>query len=156
MTTRALAVAAVVLGMGLAGCGAGGGTTDPSFAVGPHLAAHPEAFVGEVVGDGHCVAFVKVAAGAPRTSEWRPGARVRGNPRIARGTAIATFEADGTYTSRTGNHAAIYLGQDEAGLWVYDQWRGQPVHERRIRFEGGAGSGRGSKSNDGKLFAVIM
>lgn len=156
MTTRALAVAALVLGLGLAGCGAAdGGPTRPALATGPYLAARPEAFAGEVVGDGHCVGFVKAAAGAPRTSQWRRGATVRGNPAIMPGTAIATFEADGTYTSRTGNHAAIYLGQDEAGLWVYDQWRGQPVHKRRIRFEGGEGSMRGSKSNDGKLFAVI-
>jgi hypothetical protein len=38
---------------------------------------------------------------------------------------------------------------------VYDQWLGQPVHKRLIRFEGGRGSGKGSKSNDGKRFAVI-
>ena len=157
MTTRALVVAALVFGLGLAGCGiTGGGITHPSVAAGPYLAAHPEAFAGEVVGDGHCVALVKAAAGAPPTSAWRRGALVRGNPAIARGTAIATFEADGTYTSRSGNHAAIYLGQDAAGIWVYDQWRGQPAHRRLIRFEGGRGSDRGSKSNDGKRFAVIM
>jgi len=31
-----------------------------------------------------------------------------------------------------------YLYQDDHGIWVYDQWRGQPVHKRLIRFEGGA------------------
>jgi len=122
---------------------------------GPYLAARPEAFEGRVVGAGHCVDFVKAAAGVPRTAEWRRGAAVRGNRHLRRGTAIATFEADGTYTSRSGNHAAIYLDQDATGIWVYDQWRGQPVHKRLIRFEGGRGSGRGSKSNDGKRFAVI-
>jgi hypothetical protein len=30
------------------------------------------------------------------------------------------------------------------------------VRKRLIRFEGGRGSGQGSKSNDGKLFAVIV
>jgi hypothetical protein len=83
------------------------------------------------------------------------GARVRGNPHIAPGTAIATFEPDGSYTSETGNHAAIYLTQDDQGIWVYDQWQGQPVHKRLIRFEGGAGAKQGSKSNDGNRFAVI-
>ena len=77
-----------------------------------------------------------------------------GNPQIARGTAIATFEADGTYTNQSGNHAAIYLGQEDRGIWVYDQWRGHPVDKRLIRFAGGRGS-RGSKSNDGRRFAVI-
>jgi hypothetical protein len=121
----------------------------------PYVAARPEAFEGRVVGAGHCVDFVKAVAGVPQTATWRKGARVRGNPHIERGTAIATFEADGTYTNQSGNHAAIYLYQDHRGIWVYDQWRGRPVHKRLIRFEGGRGSGQGSKSNDGKRYAVI-
>ncbi|HEX6143421.1 MAG TPA: BPSL0067 family protein [Geminicoccaceae bacterium] len=124
-------------------------------AQGPYFAARPEAFEGRVVGAGHCVDFVKAAAGAPQTSAWRKGAPVRGNPHIQRGTAVATFEADGTYTNASGNHAAIYLYQEERGIWVYDQWQGRPVHKRLIRFEGGRGSARGSKSNDGDRFAVI-
>jgi hypothetical protein len=122
---------------------------------GPYIAARPEAFEGRVIGAGYCVDFVKVAAGVPRTSAWREGARVRGNPHIESGTAIATFEPDGGYTSASGNHAAIYLSQDHRGIWVYDQWRGQPVHKRLIRFEGGSGAKWGSKSNDGRRFAVI-
>ena len=74
---------------------------------------------------------------------------------IASGTAIATFESDGSYTSESGSHAAIYLHQDDRGIWVYDQWRGQPVHKRLIRFEGGSGAKWGSKSNNGTHFAVI-
>jgi hypothetical protein len=122
---------------------------------GPYIAARPEAFEGRVMGAGHCVDFVKAAAGLPRTAAWQEGLAVRGNLQIARGTAIATFEPDGSYTSASGNHAAIYLDQDEHGIWVYDQWRGQPVRKRLIRFEGGSGSKRGSKSNDGRRFAVI-
>jgi len=122
---------------------------------GPYIAAQPEAFEGRVIGAGHCVDFVKVAAGVPHTAAWREGAPVYGNRRIPRGTAIATFEADGRYASETGNHAAIYLDQDERGIWVYDQWQGQPVHRRLIRFEGGTGAKRGFKSNDGRRFAVI-
>lgn len=124
-------------------------------AQGPYLATRPEGFESTVVGAGHCVDFVKVAAGAPQTAAWRKGAQVRGNPQIPRGTAIATFEADGTYTNASGNHAAIYLYQDESGIWVYDQWQGRPVHKRLIRFEGGSGGAKGSKSNDAKRFAVI-
>jgi hypothetical protein len=122
---------------------------------GPYIAARPEAFEGRVVGAGHCVDFVKAAAGAPRTDAWQEGAEVQGNPDIARGTAIATFESDGSYASESGNHAAIYLYQDDLGIWVYDQWQGQPVHQRLIPFEGGSGSKWGSKSNDGRHFAVI-
>ena len=108
-----------------------------------------------MVGTGHCVELVQASAGAPRTVAWRAGAEVRGNPNISRGTAIATFEADGTYTSASGNHAAIYLDQDDRGIWVYDQWQGQPVHKRLVRFEAGRGGKWGSKSNDGRRFAVI-
>jgi hypothetical protein len=122
---------------------------------GPYIALHPEAFEGRVIGGGYCVDFVTAAAGVPRTAAWQEGAEVRGNPHISPGTAIATFETDGSYTSESGNHAAIYLYQDEHGIWVYDQWQGQPVHKRLIRFEGGSGAKWGSKSNDGRRFAVI-
>jgi hypothetical protein len=126
-----------------------------SRADGPYIAASPEAFEGQVIGAGHCVDFVKAAAAVPRTAAWQRGDEVRGNLHIVRGTAIATFESDGSYTSESGNHAAIYLHQDDRGIWVYDQWQGQPVHKRLIRFEGGSGGKWGNKSNDGKRFAVI-
>ncbi len=122
---------------------------------GPYVATRPEAFEGRVIGAGHCVDFVKAAAGVPRTAAWQQGAPARGNAQIAPGTAIATFAADGSYTSEPGNHAAIYLYEDDRGIWVYDQWRGQPVQKRLIRFEGGSGGKGGSKSNDGTRFAVI-
>jgi hypothetical protein len=122
---------------------------------GPYVASLPEAFEGHVVGAGHCVDFVKASAGAPQTAAWQAGAEVYGNPHIPPGTAIATFESDGSYTSESGNHAAIYLDQDDRGIWVYDQWQGQPVHRRLILFAGGSGGKWGSKSNDGTRFAVI-
>jgi hypothetical protein len=140
--------------LALAACASHPPATAPR-ANGPYIAARPAAFEGHVVGDGHCVDFVKAAAGVPRTAVWREGPAVLGNPDIAPGTAIATFGSDGSYTSESGNHAAIYLYQDDRGLWVYDQWQGQPVHQRLIRFEGGSGGKWGNKSNDGTRFAVI-
>lgn len=126
-----------------------------SAEAGPYVAVDPQAYLGRVVGAGYCVDFVKAAAAVPNTASWRPGIVVKGNHgRIGIGTAIATFEDDGTYTSRTGNHAAIYLGQDEIGVWVYDQWRGRSVHRRQIRF-GGENCRSSSKSNCGDRFAVI-
>jgi len=127
----------------------------PALAAGPYVAERPQAHLGRVVGLGHCVDFVKAAAGVPRTAAWRPGAKVLGNTGLPPGVAIATFERDGSYTSRTGNHAAIYVGQDHRGIWVYDQWRGQPVHKRLIRLAGGLGSKSGSKSNDASRYRVI-
>jgi hypothetical protein len=146
-------VASIVVLVITSACASPDRVTGPSN--GPYIASRPEVFDGRVIGAGHCVDFVKAAAGAPRTAAWQEGAPVRGNPHIARGTAIATFESDGSYTSKSGNHAAIYLSQDDDGIWVYDQWRGQPVHKRLIRFEGGSGGKRGSKSNDGRRFAVV-
>jgi hypothetical protein len=120
-----------------------------------YRAATPERFIGKVVQDGHCVKFVQAAANVPPTSGWRPGRLVHGDQTILPGTPIATFETNGRYISAPGNHAAIYISQDANGIWVYDQWRGQPVHKRLIRFEGGRGADKGSKSNNGKLYRVI-
>lgn len=131
------------------------GTACAGQADNSRLPGRPDAYLGEVVGNGHCVPFVQAVAGLPPTAAWSPGAWVQGNRKIPAGTPIATFEKDGTYTSRTGNHAAIYISQDRTGLWVYDQWRGQPVHKRLIRFEGGLGKQSGSKSNDGTSYRVI-
>lgn len=126
---------------------------DGAAARGPYLAGAVRDYLGETVGGGQCVRFVQKVAGAPVTPKWRAGPKVRGNDAIPPGTAIATFERDGTYTSAPGNHAAIYIGQNETGILVYDQWRDQPVHQRLIRFAGGAD--RKSKSNDADFYHVI-
>jgi hypothetical protein len=115
-----------------------------------YIASSPESYAGQVVGSGQCVAYVEAAAGAPLTSQWTQGAVVRGAD-LPSGTAIATF-VNGSYpNAATGNHAAIYLSQDADGLNVWDQWVGQPVHQRKIHFRGGVGS----PSNDGDAFSVI-
>jgi hypothetical protein len=121
----------------------------------PYVAAQPETYAGQVVGTGQCVAYVKTSSGAPQTALWQPGGKVKGDATIARGTAIATFDAAGQYTNSTDgtSHAAIYVGQDAVGLQVWDQWMGQPVHLRTIRFQGG---GPGTKPvNDGDAFFII-
>ena len=130
----------------------------------PYICKNPETFKDRVVGSGQCVAFVQESAKAPMTSSWKQGRKVRG-PLVLRwlegvkihmdwihsGTAIATF-ADGKYPNAdSGNHAAIYISQDASGIWVWDQWAGQPVHKRLIRFKGG----RKPDSEDGDTFAVI-
>jgi hypothetical protein len=93
-------------------------------------------------------------ATASTSSRWQ---RERHGPRLASPGAPPSprSNSDGSYTNESGNHAAIYLYQDERGIWVYDQWQGQPVHKRLIRFKSGSGGKRGSKSNDGRRFAVI-
>jgi hypothetical protein len=78
----------------------------------------------EPVGSGECVALVQDARGAraPVTSKWNRGDPVQGEMELKPGTAIATFVkgSDGKY--HYSGHAAIYLGQDEKGIRVIDQW----------------------------------
>jgi hypothetical protein len=105
--------------------------------------------VGKSVGDGQCVAFVRGATGLPDHRSWKQGLPVKGAS-LPRGTAIATFDAEGKYPShKTGNHAALYDGQDSQGIWVYDQWKNdkeaKPVHRRHIPSRNGVGP----SSNDG-------
>jgi hypothetical protein len=114
------------------------------------IAPNPENYKDQVVDDGQCVAFVKEASGAPQTSLWKEGEKVRSSE-ILTGTAIATF-INGVYPSHShGNHAAIYVEQVADGLVVWDQWTGQPVHKRTIHFRDGVGD----LSNDGDAFSVI-
>jgi hypothetical protein len=116
------------------------------------IASTPHAHLGRTVDNGHCVRFVQIAAQAPHTSRWRRGQQVRdSDPPF--GTVIATFDARGHYENDTTgrSHAAIYLRQDAFGLRVLDQWQGQPVHERLIRFRGG----EGPAVNDGDAFYVV-
>lgn len=115
-----------------------------------YIASNPSLFQGQVVGNGQCVAFVRAAAIAPPSGQWSEGAKVKGAA-ILPGTAIATF-VNGQYPNNsTGNHAAIYVSQDANAMTVWDQWKGQPVHQRSIRFRGG----QGSASNDGDAYSVI-
>ncbi len=121
----------------------------------PYLARNAQAYDGKVVGTGQCVAFVQAAGGAPNTSVWKQGKLVKGDPAIAAGTVIATFSSTGKYTNSLDgtSHAAVYVKQDSNGIQVWDQWLGQPVHQRWIRFQGGAKSAK--PVNDGDAFYVV-
>jgi hypothetical protein len=73
---------------------------------------------------------------------------------IPRGTAIATFDADGKYpTDALGKHAAVYLSHAATGILVLDQWNDQKeVKQRTIWFNRPKGTRR---SNDADTFYVI-
>ncbi|WP_374438892.1 BPSL0067 family protein [Inhella sp.] len=106
------------------------------------------------VGSGDCVPLVQIKAGAPLTSKWREGAKVRGNSRLPKGTAIATFE-NGRYANRpTGNHAALYMGQNALGILVMDQWKRKDKIRSRLIYFRGNGSGF-DDSDNGDKFSVI-
>lgn len=107
---------------------------------------------GRVVGTGHCVAFVREVTGAPHTSQWRRGAKVRGSDAVP-GTAIATFDSRGRYANATNgtSHAAVLISINADGLRVADQWVGRAVRERLIRYRGG----NGLPADDGDAYSVI-
>ena len=106
-------------------------------------------WVGEAPYYGQCVSYVKfVTPELPQTPIWRKGSQVKGNFKILRGTVIATFDANNHYSG----HAAIYEGQNAAGINVVDQWitpPAQPIHRRMLRF------GAHGNSNNGDNFFVV-
>lgn len=116
-----------------------------------YTAVNPESYDGQVVGNGQCVAFVRTVSSAPPTAEWSEGIKVRGSG-AAKHVCIATFQ-DGRYGNYTDgrSHAAVFVSQSGTGLDVWDQWTGQPVHKRTIRFKGGVGPA----NNDGDAYSVI-
>lgn len=114
-------------------------------------------YKGKLIGTGHCVPFVQEATKAPHTGLWKRGEKVRDNKVIRPGTAIATFDSEGTYKNNTDgtSHAAIYVQQDAVGIQVWDQWktRADGAGTRWIRFEP---FGKSPKPvNDGDSYYVI-
>ena len=99
---------------------------------------------------GQCVSFVRTACPTlPPTGAWKKGALVKGNESITAGTVIATFNAADHYQG----HAAIYDGQTDKGINVYDQWvtppNPKPIGPRLLRW---AAHGN---SNNGDNFYVV-
>jgi hypothetical protein len=112
--------------------------------------SHPDEFVNEKLNH-ECVEFVRQTTLAPSTKCWRPGAKVKGTAGIPAGAAIANFKGD-KYLS----HAAIYLDQDEKGIWVLDQWNKQGyVAKRQIKYPSIGSTKRLNPSNNGDLFYLI-
>lgn len=110
-----------------------------------------------IVGNGQCVTLIIQYAKAPAASLWKEGKQVKGNSLLKKGTAIATF-VNGKYpNNKTGQHAAFYLSQDAAGIWVIDQWlASRTVQKRRLQFRGKKKDGGfADPSNNGDAFSVI-
>ncbi|AKU23472.1 BPSL0067 family protein [Massilia sp. NR 4-1] len=108
----------------------------------------------EWVGSHECVALVQHYAGLPTTMHWKMGTSVKGNMALPARTAIATFKERRYQNRRTGNHAAFYLGQEQFGIWVIEQFRRVPkglIRKRFIAFRGG----QGNPSDDGDAYSVI-
>src|SRR5271157_897352 len=102
---------------------------------GSFAAVNYSQYLGQSVGSGQCAVLVEAAdPSVGLTATWVQGASVQGNTSLAPGTIIATFGPNGTYTGlQDGSaHAAIFLGQNDQGIQVMDQWAGQAAGIRTI------------------------
>ena len=112
-------------------------------------------YIGRSAGSGQCVALVQAtnpSIGLTRT--WKCGAAVRGNTGLVPGTAIATFDGSARYANALdgSSHAAIYLGQNERGIQVMDQWAGSTAAVRTIPWTNPSGKA----ANTGSAFHVVQ
>ncbi len=118
-------------------------------------------------GNAECVLLVQKVTGAPQSTTWKRGKKVRDGG-VNPGTAIATFQDDGTYDGNSGVcHAAVFVKTTATGVRVWDQWRTGHVGERKelgffhglreCRFfdEAGKKSKNYRRQNDGDEFYVI-
>lgn len=82
-----------------------------------------------------CVELLKTLMAAPRTRQWREGRKLKVSwNQVQPGTAIATFKS-GQYPQRGrrgSKHAAIFLRATHAGIFVFDQFRGQAAAAERF------------------------
>jgi hypothetical protein len=123
-----------------------------------YICIEPDSAIqGQLVDDGNgyfageCVSLVKHQCDSlrgKRTADWKQGKQVKGLATLARGTAIATFASAGKFEG----HAAIYIQQDPAGIWVWDQYNKPPkgVGKRYLSFDD-----KKSRSNNGNQFYVV-
>ncbi len=105
-----------------------------------------------------CVGLVKYYTKCGATNTWRKGALVADSPRLAAGTAIATFDAQGRYPNhKSGNHACFFLKNmpGDQGITVLEQHvRPSPnkIQTRNILYR----QGKGTPSDDASAYAVIL
>lgn len=119
------------------------------------IAADYARYIGRSVGSGQCVALVQAASpGIGLTRNWVCGAPVQGNTDLRPGTVIATFDSSNRYGNNLdgSSHAAIYLGQNERGIQVMDQWAGSMAAARTIPWSNPSGIA----ANTGAAFHVVQ
>ena len=119
------------------------------------IAADYAQYVGRSVGSGQCVALVQATnPSIGPTRNWQCGAPVQGNTDLRPGTIIATFDSSNRYANAMdgSSHAAIYLGQNERGIQVMDQWAGNTAAARTIPWTNPGGVA----ANTGTAFHVVQ
>lgn len=133
----------------------GNGAAAKLGTAGAFVASDFAQYLGRSAGSGQCVALVQATSpGIGPTRTWRCGPPVRGNTDLRPGTAIATFNGADHYANATdgSNHAAIYLGQNDRGIQVMDQWAGSAAAVRTIPWNNTSGVA----ANTGTAFHVVQ
>ena len=119
------------------------------------IAADYAQYIGQSVGSGQCVALVQAAnPSIGPTRNWQCGVPVQGNTELRPGTIIATFDSSGCYANALdgSSHEAIYLGQNERGIQVMDQWAGNTAAARTLPWTNPSGAA----ANTGAAFHVVQ
>ena len=108
-----------------------------------------------------CVGLVKRYSHAGPTTGWKAGSNVMSlaaSGRLAKGTAIATFSANGRYQSaRHGNHACFFISFQPNGILVLEQHvppNFGTIQTRTIRSRGA--DSKVSPSDNANAFSVIL
>jgi hypothetical protein len=88
--------------------------------------------VGDGIYKGECAAiaqFLVPGLEYSRVSQWKRGAKVKGNHSLRRGTVIAIFDSNGRYigtskhSHRNAAHTALYVRQSSAGIEIVHQFK---------------------------------
>jgi hypothetical protein len=114
------------------------------------------------VSNKQCAGLVQYYTRVGRHENWKAGDRVRYSTTIKKGTAIATF-VNGVYQNNVhGNHAALYVSHNADGIYMMDQWDGDPakptISKRFVPYKNLAKNANGSwpdASNNGDAFSII-
>ncbi|MCG9734773.1 BPSL0067 family protein [Pseudoalteromonas shioyasakiensis] len=111
----------------------------------------------KLVSTGSCAALVQYYTKVGVTSGWVAGEEVLGSKIIKRGTAIATF-VNGDYPNLpSGNHAALFVEQNDTSITVVDQWEALQKPHKRVIYKKGKNSDGTFKdpSNNAEAFSII-
>jgi len=105
-----------------------------------------------------CVGLVKKYSACGATGTWQQGALVKKTKDVAKGTAIATFDANGHYASKAkGNHACFFIEfVGELGFRVLEQHvkpRPEQIQQRLIRYQEGEHI---SRSDNANCYSIIL
>jgi hypothetical protein len=105
-----------------------------------------------------CVGLVKTYSKCGATGDWHQGTLVKDATDIRKGTAIATFDANGKYASKKkGNHACFFIEfVGDLGFRVLEQHvppHRDRIQQRVIRYQSG---NHISPSDNANCFSIIV